>query len=445
MKSVSFKNRWRTVAFALSGTIMLAATSCRNDGKQAEEEVPSYRVTFNSKGGAPTPPAQTVVKGEKVAKPDDPAKSDDFFEGWTKVDNATSALWDFDTETVADDIMLYARWESDAIKNLRGNVIITPGSISELGYDLAASYSGSEAVTFQWEKDGAAISGATGAKYQPAEIGWYSVSAGAVGFVTKRSVEVEIIEKIPPYQGGSGQYTRLVWRDEFNGSGLPDLAKWNFHHSGIPSNQEMQYYPAGRAENTVQRDGYLVLTARNDKAMINGQVREVTSGYINTRFKGDWKYGRIEVRARVPVCLGTWPAIWMMPTNEVYGGWPKSGEIDIMEHVGHNQYRFYFNVHTEKYNHMHGNDRGTSVISLSPTSFHVFAIEWFEDRIDWYFNDRRVHRVQNDRTGWESWPLDQRFYLILNLAFGGTWGGSQGVNLGALPQEFLIDYVRVYQ
>ena len=252
-------------------------------------------------------------------------------------------------------------------------------------------------------------------------------------------------KSVEPYPGGSGKYTRLVWSDEFSGTGLPDSGKWGYE-KGYVRNGEVQYYAANRIENAVQRNGNLVITARNDSAMIDGKIRPVTSASVITKGKGDWKYCRMEVRAKLPSCLGTWPAIWMMPTSAVYGGWPKSGEIDIMENVGYDPNNIYFNLHTEKYNHSIGTGRGTSTSCSDPDkTYHIYAIEWFNDHIDWFFDNQKVFTVQDDGTGWESWPLDQPFYLILNFAFGGGWGGQKGIDLNSLPQEFLIDYVRVFQ
>jgi len=251
--------------------------------------------------------------------------------------------------------------------------------------------------------------------------------------------------KISPYPGGSGQFTNLVWNDEFNKDGAIDTTKWGFER-GYVRNRELQYYTVNRKENAVQRGGYLVITARNDSAMIDGAIRPVTSASLRTRGKGDWLYGRIEVRAKLPSCLGSWPAIWMMPTTNTYGGWPRSGEIDIMEHVGYEPDKIHFFLHTDKYNHTKGSGRGTSVTLPNPDKdFHVYAVEWFEDRIDWYLNDQKTFTIQNDGTGWESWPLDKPFYLILNFAFGGAWGAQKGVDLTQLPQEYFIDYVRVFQ
>jgi beta-glucanase (GH16 family) len=270
-----------------------------------------------------------------------------------------------------------------------------------------------------------------------------SFYAGCLAFVLASCISGK---KIPaPCPGGSGKYTRLVWRDEFDGSGLPDPLKWSYE-KGYVRNRELQYYTEARAENAVRRNGVLTITARNDSALIDGTRRPVTSASVVTKGKGDWKYARVEVRAKLPLCKGTWPAVWMMPTASVYGGWPASGEIDVMEHVGYNPDRIHFNMHTAKYNHTKGTGRGTSVVCPHPYSdYHVYAVEWFEDRIDWYLDSEKVFSVKNDGAGWESWPLDQPFYLILNFAFGGEWGAQKGVDMNGLPQEFCIDYVRVFQ
>jgi len=265
----------------------------------------------------------------------------------------------------------------------------------------------------------------------------------ALLFLSCGSAKEEEGQQIFPHPGGSGKYSRLIWNDEFDGSGLPNPNKWGYER-GYVRNSEMQYYTFERIENVEQRNGSLVITARNDSPMIDGAIRAVTSASI--RSSGNWKYGRIEVRAKLPSSLGTWPAIWMMPASNSYGEWPRSGEIDVMEYVGHDPDRIYFNLHTEKYNHTKGNGRGTSVNFPNPDQdYHVYAIEWFEDHIDWFLNDRKVFTVENDGTGWEAWPLDQPFYLILNFAFGGSWGGQKGVDLTKLPMEYSIDYVRVFQ
>ena len=251
--------------------------------------------------------------------------------------------------------------------------------------------------------------------------------------------------EIVPYPGGSGEYMTLVWSDEFDGEGLPDPEKWGYER-GYVRNREMQYYTVERIENIEQRDGVLVITARNDSAMIDGEIRPVTSASIRTRGKAEWQYCRVEVRAKVPSALGTWPAIWMMPATNTYGGWPRSGEIDIMEFVGYEPDKIHFFLHTYAYNHTRGTGRGTAITCPNPDKeFNVFAVEWFENHIDWFLNDKKVFTVENDGTGWESWPLDHPFYLILNFAFGGAWGAQKGVDMTKFPLEYHIDYVRVFQ
>jgi len=258
-----------------------------------------------------------------------------------------------------------------------------------------------------------------------------------------KSNETQKPDSINP--GEPSKYTKLVWSDEFDGQGLPDDSKWSYE-KGYLRNGELQYYAVKRIENTHVENGNLIITALNDSAVIDGEMRPVSSASMITKNKGDWKYGRIEVRAKLPSCLGTWPAIWMMPTQAIYGRWPKSGEIDIMENVGFNPEKIYFNLHTEKYNHTKNNGRGSSTdCSDADKTFHIYALEWFPDRIDWYFDDTKVFTVNNNEPGWEAWPFDQSFYLILNFAFGGGWGGEKGVDLNGLPQQFVIDYVRVYQ
>jgi beta-glucanase (GH16 family) len=251
---------------------------------------------------------------------------------------------------------------------------------------------------------------------------------------------------IAPYPGGSGIYTQLVWNDEFDTDGFPDTNKWRYHQ-GYGYNNELHYYTQQRAENIGISDGILTITARKEDVEIEGATREITSASIYSQYKGDWKYGRIEVRAKMPEPMkGTWPAIWMMPTQQVYGYWPNSGEIDIMEYVGYMPERVHFTLHS--YNSNHTGSGGQSSYAQSPslsTNFHIYAVEWFPDRIDWYFDNQKKFTVSNPETDWKDWPFDQYFYIILNLGYGGSWGGAMGVEKEKLPAEYQIDYVRIFQ
>jgi beta-glucanase (GH16 family) len=169
-----------------------------------------------------------------------------------------------------------------------------------------------------------------------------------------------------------------------------------------------------------------------------------TSGRFISRNKGDWKYGRIEARFKLPKGRGVWPAIWMMPTDSKYGGWPNSGEIDIMEFVGHDAGKVHGTIHRNAGSGGNGAS-GNIDVTGKTDEFHVIRIDWEPGYIKWYLNDQLFHTYNNAYTGSAQWPFDQEFYCILNLAVGGGWGGAQGIDETIWPQEFLVDYVRVYQ
>jgi beta-glucanase (GH16 family) len=254
-------------------------------------------------------------------------------------------------------------------------------------------------------------------------------------------------------------YTELIWSDEFNGTGLPDPAKW-MYEVGYVRNGELQYYTNARVENAYQEGGYLHIKAieydsiyDGEGKLLNTKSHHITSASIITKGKASWLYGRIEVRAKVPgPNKGSWPAIWMMPVDNRWGNWPRSGEIDVMEHVGYAPEQTHFTSHCWKYH-----DSGTGGLRSTVydtqgvyNDFHVFALEWDTEGLYWYFdNDKRAaHEFYNESTGseddWQVWPFQRNFYLLLNLAYGGGWGGRQGVDY-QLPMEYLVDYVRVYK
>jgi beta-glucanase (GH16 family) len=245
-----------------------------------------------------------------------------------------------------------------------------------------------------------------------------------------------------------GQATKLVWSDEFDGAGLPDSTKWGYDTgTGCPQacgwgNNELQYYTGNRRENARQLNGHLVIEARKESM----QTKRYTSARLVSKNKGEWKYGRIEIRAKLAKGKGIWPAIWMMPATSEYGGWPKSGEIDIMEFVGYMPDSVFGSVHTGLYNHKIGTQRtkGIGLTDLS-TAFHIYAIDWTAEKISFLIDGRRYFEFQNNKSGPGAWPFDQKFYLILNIAVGGNWGGKYGVDDSIFPQKMEIDYVRVYQ
>ncbi|WP_236017264.1 family 16 glycosylhydrolase [Roseivirga sp. E12] len=243
----------------------------------------------------------------------------------------------------------------------------------------------------------------------------------------------------------NSQQPGLVWSDEFNGSEL-DKEKWSaIIGDGCPAlcgfgNNELQYY-SENSQNLKIEDGRLIITAVHDSI----ENSAYSSAKVASKGKGDWKYGRVEVSAKLPSGKGTWPAIWMLPSNNKYGGWPRSGEIDIMEHVGYNQGMIYGTVHTQSFNHMNGTQRGDStMIEDASETFHEYAIEWREDRIDWFIDGEYYHTFDNTGKDSDDWPFDHPFHVILNLAVGGSWGGSRGIDDSIWPQSMEIDYVRIY-
>lgn len=231
----------------------------------------------------------------------------------------------------------------------------------------------------------------------------------------------------------------VVWADEFNYQGEPNPEKWGYDIGGGGwGNNELQNYTNSRTNSFVE-DGKLTIRAVKS----NGSW---TSARLVTKGKGDWLYGRIEVKAKLPEGVGTWPAIWMLPTDWEYGGWPASGEIDIMEHVGYDFGTIHGTIHTEAYNHSIGTQLGKSVeVENVSTRFHVYAIDWNEDEIVWYVDGEAYYRIENPNKTYKEWPFDKRFHLLLNIAIGGNWGGAQGVDPNLDEATMEIDYVRVFQ
>jgi beta-glucanase (GH16 family) len=239
----------------------------------------------------------------------------------------------------------------------------------------------------------------------------------------------------------SEQQWKLVWSDEFNQTGLPNPEKWSYE-VGFVRNKEKQYYTKERPENARVQDGHLIIESRKE-TYENG---EYTSASLHTKNTASWTYGKIEVRAKIPTGKGMWPAIWMLGMNISQVGWPACGEIDILENVGYDPDVIHANIHTKKYNHSIGTGKGASIKHENPfDDFHVYSIVWTKDQIEFFFDDQQYFTYKNDGEGHDSWPFDKPHYLILNAAIGGSWGGQQGIDDSIFPQQYLIDYVRVYQ
>ena len=235
----------------------------------------------------------------------------------------------------------------------------------------------------------------------------------------------------------------LVWSDEFNYQGLPDKSKWDYEE-GFVRNHESQYYTRARLENARVGHGVLTIECRKEQFKPeNHAAVECTAASLVTKDKVSWLYGRIEVRAKIPHGKGVWPAIWTLGTNISRVGWPACGEIDIMEFVGKEANHIYGTIHYAA-NHKQEADGGRLEKAGLYDDFHVYAVEWNPDRIDFYVDDTKYHTSLVDKAGkGADNPFRLPHYLILNFALGGDWGGP--IDDTILPQKLLIDYVRVYK
>ena len=236
---------------------------------------------------------------------------------------------------------------------------------------------------------------------------------------------------------------KLVWSDEFNYQGLPDTNKWDYE-VGFIRNHEQQYYTRARLENARVENGRLIIECRKEHFTPPGHAPvEYTSAALVTKNKADWQYGRIEVRAKLPQGKGVWPAIWTLGTNVTQVGWPRCGEIDIMEFVGKAPDAVHGTLHYFADGKHQSNSK--SLKTDRPfDDFHTYAVEWTPQRIDFYFDDQKYQSAglsPADQPGGN--PFRAPHYLLLNFALGGTWGGP--VDDAMLPQQLVIDYVRVYQ
>lgn len=242
-----------------------------------------------------------------------------------------------------------------------------------------------------------------------------------------------------------------VWSDDFDGSSgtAPDTAKWSYdigtgtNNDGW-GNNEKEYYTDRTANCFLDGSGNFVLKALKETYSSGSTQRSYTSCRLVTKYKEDWKYGRVEVKAKLPVGgKGIWPAIWMLPTDKVYGNWPRSGEIDMMEMVGAEPLKVFGTIHYgNPWQHTGGD------YTLPDAGFHEYAVEWDEEEIRWYvdnvlFSTKTVDDWYSSNSA-KPGPFDQRFHLLLNLAVGGDWPGIPDTST-VFPQQMEVDYVHVFE
>jgi beta-glucanase (GH16 family) len=250
---------------------------------------------------------------------------------------------------------------------------------------------------------------------------------------------------------------KLVFDDEFNYTGLPDSTKWDYE-KGFVREAEPQYYTLKRLQNCRVENGMLIIEgikeqypnpgykARSNKRTEKEEFAPYTSASINTFGKYSWRYGRVEVRAKVPGGNGSWPAIWMLGDNHRTQGWPLCGEIDIMEFLGRDSTRVHATVHYADSLGKHRQQGEAPVVGKPADDFHIYAVDWDDKSMSFYYDYKKYFTYEyKNMKGADINIFKKKFYLLLNLALGSKedWGGPQDDSI--LPIKYYIDYVRVYQ
>lgn len=235
---------------------------------------------------------------------------------------------------------------------------------------------------------------------------------------------------------------KLVWNDEFNMGSELNAADWTHEVWGKGTvNDELQYYV-----NQTTPNGNRVTELRNGKLRITALKEDgkVYSGRVYAKVTEGWTYGYIEASIKLPKGKGTWPAFWMMPVN--FRSWPADGEIDIMEEVGYHPNYVSSSLHANAHVHSNGTQVTHEMLCQgAEDEFHTYAIKWTHENITTYVDGKVQLSYDNRGKGRDDWPYDDPFYVIFNLAWGGSWGGAQGVDESALPCTMEVDYIRVFQ
>ncbi len=225
-----------------------------------------------------------------------------------------------------------------------------------------------------------------------------------------------------------------------NYTGLPDSTKWGYDIGGSGwGNNEKQFYTEKRLKNASVKNGVLSITAVKESF----EGMNYTSARLISKNKGDWKYGRFEIKAKLPRGRGVWPAIWMLPTDWKYGGWPESGEIDIMENVGYLPDSVFERCTQEPITMQSAHKKAQRhSAKISADAFHVYILEWSENEIKISIDKEHYFTFQNEKKSAREWPFDQPFHLLMNIAVGGNWGGKMGIDDSIFPQSMEVDWVR---
>jgi beta-glucanase (GH16 family) len=238
--------------------------------------------------------------------------------------------------------------------------------------------------------------------------------------------------------------TTPSWSDEFDVNGLPNNQIWGYDVGGGGwGNNELQNYTANDLDNAKVENGNLVITAIKESS----GTRQYSSARLVTKGKKDMKYGRLELKAKVPAGLGSWPALWMLASQTTFGStyWPDQGEIDIMEHVGYDPSVVHASVHTNLFNHVLRTQQSSkTIVPTFNTVFHVYRMDWTPDEIKVFLDDKEFFVFKKQGALWQEWPFSQPQHLLINIAVGGNWGGLKGVDDAIFPIKLEVDYVRYY-